>query len=148
LSPATRSATIGHYEYARQRVVLDCLREAKPPFSPEQVTGEFAQVLKSYAVTKIIGDKYAGGFPPEQFRKFSIRYDQAAKPRGELYIDLLPLINSRRIDLLDHTKLVNQLCSLERPSPSAEVATGAVAGSWSTSPTPSMRISCGPSLGL
>jgi hypothetical protein len=116
LSPATRSATIGHYEYARQRVVLDCLREAKPPFSPEQVTGEFAQVLKSYAVTKIIGDKYAGGFPPEQFRKFSIRYDQAAKPRGELYIDLLPLINSRRIDLLDHTKLVNQLCSLERRS--------------------------------
>jgi hypothetical protein len=31
-----------------------------------------------------------------------------------MYVDLLPLINSRRIDLLDHTKLVNQLCSLER----------------------------------
>ena len=29
-------------------------------------------------------------------------------------MDLLPLINSRQIDLLDHTKLVSQLCSLER----------------------------------
>src|SRR5580658_4818061 len=31
-----------------------------------------------------------------------------------LYNDLVPLINSRRIDLLDHAKLINQLCSLER----------------------------------
>lgn len=31
-----------------------------------------------------------------------------------MYVDLLPLINSRQIDLLDHTKLVSQLCSLER----------------------------------
>jgi hypothetical protein len=31
-----------------------------------------------------------------------------------LYIDLLPLINSARIDLLDHSKLVSQLTNLER----------------------------------
>jgi hypothetical protein len=31
-----------------------------------------------------------------------------------LYVDLLPLINSRRIELLDHPKLISQLCSLER----------------------------------
>jgi hypothetical protein len=107
---------IGHYEHARQTVVLDCLREAKPPFSPEQVTGEFAQLLKSYSVSQIVGDRYAGGFPPEQFAKFGINYDQAAKPRSELYVDLLPLLNSRRIELLDHGKLLQQLCSLERRS--------------------------------
>jgi len=27
---------------------------------------------------------------------------------------LLPLINSKRVELLDHVKLINQLCSLER----------------------------------
>jgi hypothetical protein len=27
---------------------------------------------------------------------------------------MLPLINSRKIDLLDHPKLINQLCGLER----------------------------------
>jgi hypothetical protein len=37
-----------------------------------------------------------------------------AKPKSDLYVDLVPLINSRRIDLLDNTKLINQLCALER----------------------------------
>jgi len=31
-----------------------------------------------------------------------------------LYIDLLPLINSRRVELLDNARLINQLVSLER----------------------------------
>jgi hypothetical protein len=29
-------------------------------------------------------------------------------------VDLLPLVNSRRIDLLDNQKLISQLCGLER----------------------------------
>ena len=31
-----------------------------------------------------------------------------------MYVDLLPLINSRRIELLDHGKTISQLCGLER----------------------------------
>jgi hypothetical protein len=31
-----------------------------------------------------------------------------------LYVDLLPLLNSKRVDLLHHGKLALQLCSLER----------------------------------
>ncbi len=38
----------------------------------------------------------------------------AARPKSELYVDLLPLINSRRIELLDDARLLNQLCALER----------------------------------
>ena len=30
------------------------------------------------------------------------------------YVDLLPLLNSGRIELLDHPRLVAQLCGLER----------------------------------
>ena len=41
-------------------------------------------------------------------------FEQAAKPRSDLYQDLLPMINSTRIQLLDHPRLVAQLCSLER----------------------------------
>ena len=48
------------------------------------------------------------------FRKLGIAYEPAAKPKSDLYRDLLPSINSRRVDLLDHSRLVNQLVSLER----------------------------------
>ena len=67
---------IGHIDYAKQIVIVDAIRERKPPFSPEQVTAEFAAVLQQYHVVKVIGDKYAGGFPPEQFGKFNILYEQ------------------------------------------------------------------------
>ena len=65
-------------------------------------------------IFKITGDRYAGEWPREQFRKLGIAYEPAAKPKSDLYRDLLPIINSRRVDLLDHSRLVNQLVSLER----------------------------------
>jgi hypothetical protein len=36
------------------------------------------------------------------------------KPKSDLYRDLLPLLNSGRVELLDHPRLVTQLCGLER----------------------------------
>ena len=107
---------IGHVDHTKQTVVIDAIRERRPPFSPEQVISEFSEVLKSYNVFKVIGDKYGGGFPPEQFGRFSILFEQAAKPKSELYGDLLPMINSQRIQLLDHPRLIAQLCALERRS--------------------------------
>jgi hypothetical protein len=105
---------IGHMDHAKQVVIIDCIREQRPPFSPEQVTQEFAAVLRAYNVFKVVGDKFGGGYPPEQFGKFNILFDQCAKPRSDLYQDLLPLINSGRVQLLDNQRLVSQLCALER----------------------------------
>jgi hypothetical protein len=105
---------IGHRNFSKQTVVLDCLREVRPPFSPEVVVGEFSKLLKSYRISSIQGDKYAGVWPVEQFSRFGIRYEQSAAPKSDLYIGLLPLINSRRIELLDDPRLLNQLIGLER----------------------------------
>ena len=105
---------IGHIDHVKQTVVIDAIREARPPFSPEAVTGEFSSLLKSYNVFKVLGDRFAGGYPAEQFGHFSILYEAAAKPKSELYGDLLPMINSCRIQLLDHPRLISQLCGLER----------------------------------
>jgi hypothetical protein len=107
---------IGHLDQSRDVVVIDALREAKPPFSPEAVVQEFSALTKSYGVSKIQGDRYAGIWPVEQFGKFGITYEQAAKPKSDLYVGLLPLLNSARIDLLDHPRLINQLMGLERRS--------------------------------
>ena len=105
---------IGHLDRTRQIVVIDCLREVRPPFSPEGVTAEFAETLRSYNLSSITGDRYAGEWPREQFSKFGIIYNAAAKPKTELYLDLLPLINSRRIELLDYPRAISQLLGLER----------------------------------
>jgi hypothetical protein len=101
-------------DYGKQIVIIDLIREVTPPFSPEYVCEEFARLLKSYNIHRCMGDKFANVWPIEQFAKFNIRYEQSALPKSELYQSLLPLINSRRIDLLDHPKLINQLVGLER----------------------------------
>ncbi len=45
---------------------------------------------------------------------FGQRYRPADKPKSDLYRDLLPALNSNQIELLDHPKLINQVCALER----------------------------------
>lgn len=94
--------------------VLDAIRERKPPFSPDQVVSEFALLLKSYGINKVIGDRYAGEWVKEPFKAHGITYDAAAKPKSDLYRDFLPLINSKKADILDHPRLVSQLAGLER----------------------------------
>jgi hypothetical protein len=105
---------IGHYTARSQTITIDCLREWKPPFSPEQVVEDISKLLKSYRLQQVQADKYAGQWVVEQFAKFGIRCDQAAKPKSDLYCDLLALINSRRIELLDHPRAFNQITALER----------------------------------
>src|SRR4051794_25302612 len=53
-------------------------------------------------------------WPSERFLKYGISYRAAEKPKSDLYSALLPLLNGGRAELLDHPKLINQLCSLER----------------------------------
>ena len=60
------------------------------------------------------GDRYAGEWPREQFRKLGIQYELSQKPKSDLYRDFLPLVNSRQVDLLDLPRAIAQLISLER----------------------------------
>lgn len=94
--------------------ILDCVRVAKPPFSPDSVVAEFAQTLKAYDVSTVTGDRYGGEWPRERFRAHGVRYEPAEKPKSDIYKDFLPLLNARRVELLDDKKLVSQLCNLER----------------------------------
>jgi hypothetical protein len=71
-------------------------------------------LLKSYRVTKVTGDHYAGEFPREIFRKHCISYEVCKQPKSDLYRDLLPLLNSGRITLPRNDRLVAQIVGLER----------------------------------
>ncbi len=103
---------IAHTEHGV--AVLDCLRERKPPFSPEDVVQDFAAVLKSYGLSSVTGDRYGGEWPRERFRTHGITYDLSERTKAAIYLDALPLLNSRKVELLDSTTLISQLCGLER----------------------------------
>jgi hypothetical protein len=108
------SMAIGHLDFGRSIVVVDCIREVTPPFNPSQVVEELARTLASYNVGTVFGDRYAGMWPVEAFDKVSIRYEQLGRTKSDCYLDLLPMLNSGRIHILDHPKTINQICSLER----------------------------------
>jgi hypothetical protein len=95
-------------------VVLDLVRERQPPFSPGDVTAEFAALLKAYGIGTVRGDRYGGLWPRERFAVHGIEYLTADKPKSDIYRDLLPALNSGRVELLDHARLMAQLCGLER----------------------------------
>lgn len=96
------------------RVILDAVRERRPPFSPESVVVEFAELLKHYRLRTVTGDRYAGEWPRERFREHGIEYRCADKTKSDLYGELLPLVNASRVELLDHPRLIAQLIGLER----------------------------------
>lgn len=96
------------------RAILDCVREVKPPFSPEAVVMEFAAMLKLYGLSRVTGDRYAGEWPRERFKVHGIQYALSALNKGEIYLNVLPLLNSGRVDLLDIPRLAAQFCGLER----------------------------------
>ena len=107
---------IGHAETrgGQPGAVVDCFRERRPPFSPEAVVSEFAALLKSYRVPTVTGDRYAGEWPREAFRRHGITYEPAAKPKSDLYRDALALLNAGRLELPDDSRLHAQLVGLER----------------------------------
>lgn len=104
--------SISHSE--KDKRIVDVVREKRPPFSPEAVVAEYAELLKRYRIAFVTGDRYAGEWPREQFRKCGIEYKPSEKSKSELYLELLPLLNSARVELLNHEKLLTQLCRLER----------------------------------
>jgi hypothetical protein len=108
---------IGHSEgELGERRVLDLVREWVPPFSPDDVAYEATVTLASYDITEIRGDRYGGEWVAERFREHGISYEPAEKFKNDLYREFLPILNSGRAELLDHSRLIAQLCALERRS--------------------------------
>jgi hypothetical protein len=105
---------ISRRDYRNDCVIIDAVREVRPPFSPEQVVSDFAALLKNYGIAQVTGDRYAGEFPRELFRKHGISYELSTLTKSELFRDLLPLLSSVLITLPRNDRLVSQIVSLER----------------------------------
>jgi hypothetical protein len=108
------AAAIAHRQ-GSDRVVVDALFERAPPFNPAAVIdSELVPWLKSYGISRITGDKWGGGFPPEAFARQGIRYEQSEQAKSELYRSALPLLTSGRASLPRNERLIGQFAALER----------------------------------
>lgn len=104
---------IAHRE-GNGRAVLDLIREVKPPFSPDTVAANFSLEMPRYGITSCTGDRYAGEWPRERLNAHRIDYQPSPLTKSEIYRAWLPDINSGLVELLDDTRLFNQILQLER----------------------------------
>ena len=111
---ASDSMTMAIAHLDGERAVLDVVREVKAPFRPDQVAAEFSTVFKQYRVREVRSDRYGAEWVTEAFRKHGITVKQSELTSSELFIELLPLINSRQVVLLDNDRITSQLVNLER----------------------------------
>lgn len=106
---------IGHAEGdAARSVVIDLIRERKPRFVAADVIREYSALLRSYGVSEIVSDRFAGGFCSDEWQRNGIRFKACDNTTSENYIHALPLLTSKRAHLIDHVSLRTQLAGLER----------------------------------
>jgi hypothetical protein len=102
------------HEEDDDRIVIDVISERIPPFSPDDVVAEFASTLRRYSVSSVTGDRYGAEWTAEAFRKVGIRYENSELPSSDLFRELVPLLNTRGILLLENQRAIGQLCALQR----------------------------------
>ena len=94
--------------------MIDALFEARPPFDPDIITKQAAQLLLQWGVSDATGDAYAAAWPITAFAKHGVRFHTAALTTSELYLHTLPLWTAARVSMLDVPRAVDQLCNLRR----------------------------------
>jgi hypothetical protein len=93
-------------------VVVDLVRGRTG--NPAHVVADYAELLRNYGIRRVFGDRYAGEWPRQEFRKHGIAFHDAPGTRSELYLSLLAALNSGRVELPPCQTLERQLIGLER----------------------------------
>jgi len=106
--------TLGIAHGVGTRAVLDLLREVEPPFNPADVVQRFAETLHAYGIREVQGDRVSLGFVLNEFAAVGIKFLPSTLTKSDIFAELLPLVNTGRVELLDSPALRNQLLSLER----------------------------------
>lgn len=98
----------------KEKIILDRIVERHPPFDPQAVTKEFADMIKGYGCHSATSDRFGGVWVSDAFQKAGVRMDMSDLPASDLYLNFAALLNSGRVELVDHDRLKVQLQSLER----------------------------------
>jgi hypothetical protein len=99
-----------------ERYVLDVVRGTRQgqKFDPQQVTREYAELLKQYRISGVTGDAYAAQWVAGAWLDTGIIYTTSDIPKSAIYLECLPLFARGLVRLPDHPKLLRELRLLER----------------------------------
>jgi hypothetical protein len=89
-------------------------RRWSPPFSPLSVVEEASALLARYGASDVQVDRFAAGVFVDMFAARGITCTVAERDTSQMFLELLALVNSGRVVLLDDPTLVAQLRGLER----------------------------------
>jgi hypothetical protein len=110
------SYTIAVAHKEGERYVVDLVRGTRPgqKFDPQEVTRQYADLLKEYRIGSVTGDNYAAQWVAGAWRDIGIVYVQSDIPKSRIYLEVLPLFTRGLVRLPDHGRLLNELRLLER----------------------------------
>jgi len=97
-----------------EKIIIDVIRSRAPKFNPEDVTREYCDLLKSYGIGQVVGDKFSGDFASNCFAKFGISYVRAEKTKSECYLEAEGIFNTARVGLPNRETTISQLKALVR----------------------------------
>jgi hypothetical protein len=103
---------IGHR--AGDDLIIDLVRGAVGKFDPEQVTADYASMLRAYKIESVVGDHFAAGWVEAVWRSHGIGYRASDQNRSEIYLDCVPLFVRGVVQLPDHARMLRELRLLER----------------------------------
>lgn len=92
--------------------IIDLVRGRRG--SPADCVREFSDLLKEYGIRTITGDRYAGRWPSDEFRRHGISYQASELDRSGLYLEFLAALNAGRVELPPDPDVSRQLAALER----------------------------------
>jgi hypothetical protein len=94
--------------------ILDAALEVRAPFNPDDATSQCVALMRRYGVNVVTSDRWATGWVAQRFKEHGIEVAYSDRPKNEIYLDFLPLLNARRVRLLDIKRLSAQFVGLER----------------------------------
>lgn len=107
------TAAVAHQERGG-RVMLDQILAIDPPFDTEQAVERCALLFKSFGISAVKADRYAGDWPTQSFRRHGITVMQCELTKSQIYSEVAPMFVSGLVSLIDDQRLEVELRSLER----------------------------------
>jgi hypothetical protein len=103
---------IGHR--VGEEFVIDLIRGKSPPFDPQSVTAEYADLAKQYGIRQLQGDNYSAEWVQSAWRTAGIAYERSELPKSALYLEALPHFTRGLVRIPNHPQLTRELRLLER----------------------------------
>ena len=100
----------GHKE--GEKIIQDILRARKG--DPYGIVKEYAELLKKYHCSEVVGDRYSASWVSIAFEREGISYRPSELNKSEIYLEALPYISAGMVELIDNRDLVRELRLLER----------------------------------